>query len=686
MDDAARSQSDLEQELAQLRREINYHNYRYHVLDSPVISDLEYDRLVNRLKEIEALHPELVTPDSPIQRVGGPVAEKFTRVPHPAPILSLANAFSIEELKAWYERVVRIDERVEKADFVIEPKIDGLSVVLHYHHGIFVLGATRGNGVVGEDITANLRTVKVLPLSIPVDKNGPNPPDALVVRGEAYMNIADFEKLNQRLMDAGERTYLNPRNTAAGSLRQLDPSLTASRPIRLLTYQIVSASGPTPRKQWELLQYLRDLGFPTTTDAQYCENFDEVIQSIEHWRTYHDQLPYEADGIVIKINDLNLAEDLGFVGKDPRGAIAFKFPAKEVTTKLVGIGVNVGRTGKLTPYANLEPVEIGGVVVKQATLNNFDYIQKKDIRVGDRVLVKRAGEVIPYVIGPVVEARDGSEQPWVPPTTCPSCGQPIEQFDGEVDRFCVNINCPAQLARNLEHFVSRGAMDIVGLGISTGVQLIESGLVKDLADLYAIKKEDLLKLEGFGEKKADNLINAIKASRDRPLGRLINALGIPGVGEVMADELARYFPDLDSLSRATQEDLLRVENLGPATARSIVDWFSIPENQRMLQKLRAYGVWPTSQIKTAEHTGPLPLEGKTLVVTGTLPTYSREQVKAIIQNNGGKVTDSVSKKTDYLVVGENAGSKLDKARQLGVKILDEAGLLALINGNGKDGA
>ena len=685
MDDANRSQSDIEQELAQLRQEINYHSYRYHVLDSPVISDLEYDRLLNRLKEIEAIHPELISPDSPTQRVGGPVAEKFTRVPHPAPILSLANAFSLEELKAWYDRVVRIDERVEKADFVIEPKIDGLSVVLHYINGVFKLGATRGNGVIGEDITGNLRTVKALPLYIPVDKSGPKPPAELVVRGEAFMNVADFEKLNQRLMEAGERPYLNPRNTAAGSLRQLDPALTASRPIRLLTYQIVSASGPIPRKQWDLLQYLRALGFPTTADAQYCENFDDVIDSIEHWRTYHDQLPYEADGIVIKINDLRLAEDLGFVGKDPRGAIAFKFPAKEVTTELVGIGVNVGRTGKLTPYANLKPVEIGGVIVKQATLNNFDYIQKKDIRVGDRVLVKRAGEVIPYVIGPVVEARDGSEQPWVPPTTCPSCGQPIEQFDEEVDRFCVNINCPAQLARNLEHFVSRGAMDIVGLGISIGVQLIQNGLVKDLADLYAIKKEDLLKLEGFAEKKADNLINAIAASRDRPLGRLINALGIPGVGEVMANDLPRYFPDLDSLSRASQEDLLRVENLGPATAKSIVDWFSIPENQRVLQKLRAYGVWPTSRVKSAENTGPLPLEGKTLVVTGTLPTYSREQVKAIIQNNGGKVTDSVSKKTDYLVVGENAGSKLDKARQIGVKILDEAGLLALIkeSGNGQ---
>lgn len=680
MDNPESSQTEIEQELEQIRREVNYHSYQYHVLDKPVISDLEYDHMVNRLKEIEAIHPELITPDSPTQRVGGPVAEKFARVPHPAPILSLANAFNLDELKAWYERVVRIDERVEKADFVIEPKIDGLSVVLHYHEGFFNLGATRGNGVIGEDITSNLRTVKVLPLRIPVDRKGPKPPADLVVRGEAFMNTADFDKLNQRLMEAGERAYLNPRNTAAGSLRQLDANLTASRPIRLLTYQIVSASGATPRTQWELLQYLRDLGFPTAEQAQYCKDFECVVGSIERWSTLHDELPFEADGIVIKINDLRLAADLGFVGKDPRGAIAFKFPAKEVTTELLGIGVNVGRTGKLTPYANLEAVEIGGVIVRQATLNNFDYISKKDIRVGDRVLVKRAGEVIPYVIGPVVEARDGSEQPWVPPATCPSCGQPIEQFDGEVDRFCVNINCPAQLVRNLEHFVSRGAMDIVGLGISIGVQLIENGLVKDLADIYAIKKEDLLNLDGFAEKKADNLINAIAASKDRPLGRLINALGIPGVGEVMANDLPRYFSDLDMLSRTSEEDLLHVANLGPATAKSLVDWFSIPSNQHMLQKLHQFGVWPTAKPVTKQDDGPQPLDGMTLVVTGTLPTYSREEVKALIQKAGGKVNDSVSKKTDYLVVGESAGSKLDKARELGVKILDEAALLALLGG------
>ncbi len=671
--------SDLQKEIDKLRQELNYHNYRYHVLDNPVISDAEYDRMMNRLRELENSHPELVTPDSPSQRVGGTVSEKFVRVPHPRPILSLGTAYSLDDLRAWYDRIARLDDRVEKTDFVIEPKIDGLSVVLHYHDGAFALGATRGSGEVGEDITPNLRTIRQLPLRIPLDPNGPKPPVDLVVRGEAFINIGDFEKLNQRLLDAGERTYLNPRNTASGSLRQLDPNLTASRPIRMLIYQIVTADGPTPQTQWELLEYLRNLGFPVYGGAELCSDFDTVLEAIERWRTLRADLPFEADGIVIKINDLRLAADLGFVGRDPRGAIAYKFPAQEKMTELLDIGVNVGRTGVLTPYAILEPVEIGGVIVKQATLHNFDYIADKDIRISDRVLIKRAGEVIPYVIGPVVDVRDGSEQPWQPPKVCPTCGQPVERVEGEVAWYCVNNACPAQLVRNLEHFVSRGAMDIVGLGIRIVVQLVEAGLVKDLADLYLLKKEDLLKLEGFAEKKAENLVQAIVASRERPLARLVNALGIPSVGEVAANDLARYFPDLDSLSRASVEDLVRIDGVGPNTAATIVEWFAVPANNALIHKFREIGVWPVNKPIAVEETGPLPLDGLTLVVTGTLPTFSRDDIKALIQRNGGKVTDSVSKKTDYLVVGESAGSKLDKARQLGVNILDESGLLALIS-------
>jgi DNA ligase (NAD+) len=672
-------------ELEQLRREVSGHDYRYYVLDSPVISDAEYDRLLNRLREIEAVHPDWITPDSPSQRVAGAAAERFAKVPHPGPILSLSNAFRVEDLRAWYERLIKLDERVRAAEFVVEPKIDGLSVVLSYQQGVFSLGATRGNGDIGEDITQNLRTIRFLPLRIPVDGDVESPPKTFVVRGEAYMNVADFDKLNQRLQDAGERTYLNPRNTAAGSLRQLDSNLTASRPIRLLLYQVVAADGPIPTRQWDLLKYMKDLGLPVTEYAEFCQDFDQVLAAVERWRELRSQLPFEADGIVIKINDLRLAEDLGYVGRDPRGAIAFKFPAQEVTTRMNDIGANVGRTGVLTPYAMLEPVEIGGVIVKQATLHNFDYIAEKDIRVGDRVLVKRAGEVIPYVIGPVVDVRDGSEQVYVPPAVCPSCGQPLERFEGEVALYCVNVSCPAQLVRNLEHFVSRGAMDIVGLGIRIVVQVVEAGLVKDLADVYALTKEQVLELEGFAEKKAENLIQAIDASRKQPLGRLITALGIRSVGEVLANDLARYFSDLDALGRATAEDLERVEGVGPNTAEAIVEWFARPANRDTVQKLRAYGVWPASRPRTEGSDGtpgeakPLPLTGLTFVITGTLPNYSREVTKDLIENNGGKVTDSVSKKTSFLVLGENPGSKLDKARSLGVPILDEPALLQLIN-------
>ena len=690
------NQPPLLLELEQLRREIHDHNYRYHVLDRPVISDAEYDRLINRLREIESLHPEWITPDSPTQRVNAAVAEKFVKVPHPAPILSLGNAYSIEDLRAWYERLIRLDERVRLADFVVEPKIDGLSVVLHYQEGRFVLGATRGSGEVGEDITTNLRTVRALPLRIPVSAASPAapPPAALVVRGEAYITIADFEKLNQRLVEAGERAYLNPRNTAAGSLRQLDSNLTASRPIRLLVYQVVlatasSSGAPLPYKQWDLLQYLKDLGLPVSEQAEYCDSIEAVEGAIERWRTLRRELPFEADGIVIKINDLRLAEDLGYVGKDPRGSIAFKFPAQEKTTRLLDIGANVGRTGVLTPYAILEPVEIGGVIVKQATLHNFDFIAEKDIRPGDRVLIKRAGEVIPYVIGPVTDVRDGSEQPYVPPTSCPACGQPLERFEGEVALYCVNASCPAQLVRTLEHFVSRGAMDIVGMGIRIVEQLVESGLVKDLADLYTIKKEDLLQLEGFAEKKAENLIQSINATRERSLGRLVNALGIRSVGEVAANDLARYFPDLDILGRASAEDLERVDGIGPNTAEAIVEWFARPANQQIVDKLRAAGVWPGARprstgFESAAASGAQSLKGLTFVITGTLPTYSREEAKALIEEHGGKVTDSVSKKTSFLVVGENAGSKLDKARSLGVPVLDEAALLQRIHSNPPD--
>jgi DNA ligase (NAD+) len=709
---AAMDTSPLRQRYEELKQQIHFHNHRYHVLDAPLVSDAEYDKLVVELHQIETGHPDWVTPDSPSQRAGAEPSEKFEKVRHPRPILSLANAFGAEDARAWYERVRKLDDRVEKASFVVEPKIDGLSVVLHYHHGIFVQGATRGDGEIGEDITANLRTVKAIPLKIPViqglgdkelgDRGQGNQesrtvrsskipdslvPDYLVIRGEVFIPVKDFDKLNQRLEENGERTYLNPRNTAAGSLRQLDPAITASRPLTLLVYQIVywENNFPTPhepRSQWELLKYLVALGFPVTDVARRFDDIESAIAYTVTWDKRRDELLYEADGMVIKIDDLNLAAELGFVGKDPRGAIAFKFPAREVTTKLLGIEVEVGRTGVLTPKAVLEPVEINGVIVKNATLHNFDYIAEKDIRPGDRVLVKRAGEVIPYVIGPVADLRSGAEKPYVPPSTCPACRQPVEHFEGEVAWYCVNAACPAQLVRNVEHFVSKGAMDITGLGIRIVEKLIETGLVKDVADIYTLRREAILEAVTKKDRKtesappgkiADNLLAAIVTSRLQPLNRLITALGIHGVGEVSAADLSRAFPSLDLLRAASGDQLQMVEGVGLNIAEAIVDWFSRERNQKVLEKLKVAGVWPTSA-GTAPTPSAGPLSGKTFVITGTLASFTRVGVKEFIEQHGGKLTDSVSRNTSYLVLGEAPGSKYDKAKALGVKIVDEGEL------------
>lgn len=684
---------DTKARYEELKQQIHFHNYRYHVLDAPLISDLEYDRLVNELKKIEADHPDWITPDSPTQRAGAGPADRFEKVRHPAPILSLANAFGADEARAWYERVCKLDQRVERTKFVVEPKIDGLSVVLHYRQGVFVQGATRGDGEVGEDITANLRTVKAIPLRIPVQRESrtensnrePPVPNYLVVRGEAFIPVKEFEELNRRLEEAGEKTYLNPRNTAAGSLRQLDPALTASRPITLLVYQIVhSEGGEVPTSQWELLEYLKALGFPVTDVAKRFNDIESAIAYTETWNKGRDRLPYEADGMVIKIDDLTLASELGFVGKDPRGAIAFKFPAREVTTTLLDIEVEVGRTGVLTPRAVLEAVEIGGVIVRSATLHNFDFIAEKDIRIGDRVLVKRAGEVIPYVIGPIVEARTGREKKYKPPTVCPACGQPVEHFEGEVAWYCVNAACPAQLQRNIEHFVSRGAMDINGLGYKIVEKLVEAGKVRDVADIFSLSRADILESVTKKDRKtekeppgriADNLLAAIAESKSQPLPRLITALGIRGVGEVSARDLAGHFGNLDALSTAGVDDLQQIEGIGPNIAEGIVDWFGRAANQKVLKKLKAAGVWPIEQESGRKQEGAL--TGLTFVVTGTLPNLSRDEAKSFIESRGGKVTDSVSKKTNYLVLGENPGSKFDKAKSLGVKIIGEAELKKL---------
>ncbi len=660
-----------------LIQKIQYHNSRYWIMDDPVVSDAEYDQLMAELRAIEFKYPKWVIPESPTQRVSGQSVEKFAKVQHPAPILSLANGFNEQDIRAWYERVSKLDQRVRSSKFVVEPKIDGLTVVLHYENGRFIKGATRGDGLVGEDVTMNLRTIRAIPLKIPLDSKGPNPPGRLVVRGEAYISTASFEKLNQQLQEKGEKTYLNPRNTAAGSLRQLDPTLTASRPLTLLTYDIVDADGETPKTQWELLNYLKALGFPVSSKIRLCDTLDDAIKTCLQGGTERDSYTFEIDGMVIKLNDLVLADSLGVAGKDPRGAIAFKFPAREVSTQLMEIRVNVGRTGVLTPYAVLEAVEVGGVVVRQATLHNFDYIKEKDIRVGDRIMIKRAGDVIPYVIGPIVDLRTGQEQVYIPPETCPDCGEKVEQIPGEVAKYCVNVSCPAQLVRNLEHFVSREAMEITGMGIKIVEQLVEAGFLKDLADIFSLTKESLLTVEGFAEKKAVNLIEAIQSSKNRPLARLINGIGIRGVGEVAAIELANRYKDIDLLSKATRAELQRIEGIGPNIAAGIVDWFARKENLELIQKFKNAGVETREVVRETDIREEQVFRGLIFVVTGTLLGFGREEVKEFIQARGGKVTDSVSAKTSYLVLGENPGSKLEKARGLGVKVIGEEDLRKL---------
>jgi DNA ligase (NAD+) len=661
----------------ELRQQINYHNYRYHVISSPVISDYEFDLLLRELQKLESEHPEIISPDSPTLRVGGGPAERFERVPHPAPILSLSNAYDADEVRGWFDRISKLDDRVPGSDFSVEPKLDGLTVVLHYEDGVFTLGATRGDGEYGEDITANLKTVRSLPLRIPIEDEGIEAPRRLVVRGEAIILLDDFDEMNRRLEQAGERTYVNPRNAASGALRQLDPKLTAQRPISLLCYAIIEGEDSQPDRQLDVIEYLRRMGFPVPEEIYHCEDLESAISVGDQMAQRRDDLPYEADGVVIKINDLKLAADLGFVGKDPRGALAYKFPAQVVTTILQDIGVNVGRTGVITPYAILKPVEVGGVTISQATLHNFDFIEEKDIRIRDRVLLKRAGEVIPYVIGPVIEARKGDERPFSPPSRCPSCGEPLERLPGEVAVYCVNATCPAQLVRNLEHYASRGAMDIEGLGIRIAEQLVEAGLVFDVADLYQLTEENLLTLEGFAEKKADNLLSAIDATRDRSLARLINALGIRGVGVTVAVDLAHHFRNVEAFQAASQQELEGIEGIGPNIAATIVDWNAQLSNRELIKKLQQAGIWPVEGDRG--EAGPGPLSGMTFVLTGRLPTFTRGEAKALIEEHGGKVTGSVSRNTSYVVAGESAGSKLDRALALGVPVLNETGLRSLID-------
>ncbi len=653
----------------ELRSQINYHDYRYYVLDSPEISDYEYDQFMRELRDLETQHPELITPDSPTQRVSGQPVEAFGVVEHVRPMLSLANAFSDEELRAWCRRATAL----AGSDFemVCEPKIDGLAIALVYENGRLVEGSTRGDGIRGEDITANVRTIRSVPLQV----TG-NPPPRFEIRGEVYMTRSGFERLNADRADQGLPLFANPRNSAAGSVRQLDPRVTASRPLDVWVYQVGWAEGAAvPATQWDALQWLGGLGFKTNPLNALEPDLDAVIAHISRWEKTRETLDYDVDGIVVKVNALDLWERLGVAGREPRYAIAFKYPPMQAVTRLLDIGINVGRTGSLNPYAILEPVRVSGAMVKLATLHNEDDVRRKDIRIGDWVVVQRAGEVIPQVVGPVVSRRTGSEREFRVPDRCPSCGGPVVRPEGEAMAYCTNDACPAQAFRLLTHFASRGAMDIDGVGESLAAQLLATGLVRDPADLYSLTVEQVSGLERMATKSATNVVRAIDRSRGRPLRALLFALGIRHVGSEVADLLAAHFGSLAAIAAADASEISAVPGVGPKIAESVSLWFRNSRNQDLIARLRAAGVDPR-EARKAEITGPL--TGQTWVVTGRLDHFTRPQAEERLRALGAQIGSAVTSRTTALVVGEDAGAKLDRAKQLRTRLVDEAELLALL--------
>ena len=659
----------------ELRAQIAYHDYRYYVLTQPELSDAEYDELMQELRALEERHPHLIAPDSPTQRVGEQPVEAFGIVEHPLPLLSLGNAFSEEELHAWYRRATGLAE-TDSFAMVCEPKIDGLAVALVYERGRFAVGSTRGDGSRGENITQNLRTIHSIPLSVSDKKV----PQRFEVRGEVFMTRGGFDRMNEERAERGEPLFANPRNSAAGAVRQLDPSITAKRPLDIFVYALGWAEGGrTPASHWETLEWLSKLGFKTNPEIARYDSIDAVWQHCQRWVERRERLDYEIDGIVVKIDDLRLQEVLGVIGREPRWAVAYKFPPTQRTTKLQEIRVNVGRTGSMNPYAVLEPVNVGGVVVRMATLHNEEDIKRKDIRIGDTVIVQRAGEVIPQVVGPVLSKRTGKERRFRPPKKCPACGTEVIRLEGEVMRYCPNRTCPAQASQLLAHFVSRGAMDIEGIGEQLSLTLLREGLVQDPADLFFLKKDDLLKLERMAEKSAQNVLDAIAASRERPLQRVLFALGIRHVGSETAALLARHFGNMDSLAKATEEELAAVPTIGPVVARSVHDYLQDKANRKLIEKLRRGGVRMEAE-KAAVQEGPL--SGQTFVVTGTLAAFSRTEAESRIRSLGGATASSVTRSTSYLVVGESPGSKLAKAQQYGTAVLSEEELMALLRQHG----
>ncbi|MFQ5966920.1 MAG: NAD-dependent DNA ligase LigA [Acidimicrobiia bacterium] len=659
----------------ELREQIRYHLYRYHVLDEPVISDREYDELVAELEALEEEHPELVTSDSPTQRVGAPPSELFGSVSHRERMFSLDNADTAEDLEAWEKRLARILGR-SPGGYVCELKIDGLAVSLTYENGAFTQGATRGDGSVGEDITANLRTVESIPLRVLGDA-----PAVMEVRGEVYMPLGAFEDLNQRRVSAGERIFTNPRNAAAGSVRQKDPAVTASRALSIWIYQIgYLEGGPGFKNHAESLDYLRDLGLRVNPASAVLDNLEAVQSYVEEAESGRHELDYQTDGVVVKVDDLAEQSALGFTAKAPRWAIAYKFPAEERVTLLRDISVNVGRTGAVTPFAVLEPVFVGGANVGMATLHNEDEVHRKDVRIGDHVIVRRAGDVIPEVVGPIVDRRSGKERRWKMPARCPFCGNRIVRAEGEkVARCTGGLECPSRLREWLAHFAGRGGMDIEGLGYKTVDLLLDEGLIRDPADIFYLEADDLLGLEGWGEVSVGNLLLAIDAARDRPLARLLVALGIRHVGGTVARLLARQYRSMKALMEASEADLAATSGIGPVIGTSVRAWADDPENRALVQKLGDGGVRLEDPIPD-EDVGDL-LEGVTVVLTGTLEGMTRDEAKAAIEERGGRVTSSISGKTTAVVAGASpGGSKVAKAAELEIPVLDEEALRELLAG------
>lgn len=660
--------------IRQLREQIHYHNYRYYVLDDPVISDAEFDLLLKELSRLEEEYPQLITPDSPTQRVGAPPLEKFETVPHGQPMLSLENAFSETEVREFDERLKRFLRTREEFPYVVEPKMDGCAVELVYENGRLSVGATRGDGYRGENVTQNLKTIHTIPLKMLRLKEPP--PEVLEVRGEVYIDLTDFKKLNEQRLVQGEAPFANPRNAAAGSLRQLDPNITSGRPLKIYCYGVGEVKGRTFSSHWEVLQALKEWGFRINPLIEQTNGIEGAIAY--HHRLEHERhgLPYEIDGMVIKVDSLSLQERLGTKARSPRWALAYKFAATQATTRVLKIEVNVGRTGAVTPMAVMEPVEVGGVTVSRATLHNEDEVARKDVRAGDLVLVQRAGDVIPEVVKVVLEDRPKDARPFQMPKICPVCDTPLVRPAGEKVTRCPNPDCFAARTRAIMHFASKTAMDIKALGESRSIQLLSSGLIKDVSDLYKLTAGDLIPLTApisKSETGATNIYDAIQKSKHPPFWRLINALGLRYVGEATAQVLAQHFQNLEDLMKASKEDLLQVEGVGEQVADSIVEYFQNPKNQELLRKLREAGV---QEEKSKRAAGPL--AGKGFVFTGGLSRLSREEAKAMVTARGGKVSSSVSAKTDYVVAGAEPGSKFAKAKELGVAILDEAAFEELI--------